>query len=260
MWQKDLSVWRLGTDSFALTDFLSQVDGRKRWGEDVYRRQSGLLLVVKQPGEGNSDQLQVTRHYNVLGEDYFKYDWPANVKVVDRRDAMHRRGWTYFRIKGKVNGEMVDGTGRIAFVYKTSLENRPWLRLRVGGKHLIDAGGGRLFKGLGRPWMGLHAIDTVRRDAAEKEIPFETHLISDGTKAEVKLATGETGLKYIIDMDKDIVERIIYTCEKQGELVFTYLQEIDDIGGEFSEPRRSEGLVGKEAGIMWLIREMNNQK
>ena len=76
----------------------------------------------------------------------------------------------------------------------------------------------------------------------------------------MKLATGETGLKYIIDMDKDIVERIIYTGEKQGELVFTYLQEIDDIGGEFSEPRRSEGLVGKEAGIMWLIREMNNQK
>ena len=259
-WHKDLSVWRLGTDSFALTDFLAQVDGEERWTEDVYRSQGGLLLVIKHPGGGNSEQLQVTRHYNVLGEDYFKYDWPANVKVVDRRDAMHRRGWTYFRIKGKVNGQTVDGRGRMAFVYKASFERRPWLRLRVGGKQLIDAGGGRLFKGLGRPWMGLHAIDTVRRDAAAKEIPFETHLISDGTKAEVKLAAGESGLRYIIDMDKDIVERIIYSGEKQGELVFTYLQEIDDIGREFSGPRRSQGLPDKEAGIMWLIREINNQK
>jgi len=260
MWQEDLSVWRLGTDSFELTDFLAQVDGRKRWTEEVYRSQSGLLLVVKQPGEGNSEQLQVTRHYNILGEDYFKYDWPANAEVVDNRDAMHRRGWTYFRIKGKVNGQMVDGTGRIAFVYNASLENRPWLRLRVGGKQLIDAGRGRLFKGLGRPWMGLHTIDTVRRDAAEKKIPFETHLISDGTKAEVKLATEKGELQYIIDMDKDIVERIIYSGENQGELMFTYLQEVDDIGHEFSEPRRSQGLADKEAGIMWLMREMNNQK
>ncbi len=259
-WQKDLSVWRLATDSFKLTEFLAQVDGGKRWTEDIYRGQSGLLLVVKQAGEGTSDQLQITHHYNVLGEDYFKYDWPANVEVIDNRDGMHRRGWTYFRIKGKVNGQMVDGTGRIAFVYKASLENRPWLRLRVGGKQLIDAGGGRLFKGLGRSWMGLHTIDTVRRDAAEKEIPFETHLISEGTKAEVKLTTGETNLKYIIDMDKDIVERIIYSGEKQGELVFTYLQYIDDIGREFSEPRRSGGLPAKEAGIMWLIREMNNRE
>lgn len=252
-WHKDLSVWRLGTDSFALTDFLAQVDGRKRWTENVYRSQGGLLLVIKHPSGGNRDQLQVTRHYNVLGEDYFKYDWPANVKVADRRDAMHKRGWTYFRIKGKVNGQMVDGSGRIPFVYNARLENRPWLRLMVGERQLIDAGGGRLFKGLGRPWMGLHTLDTVRRDAAEKEIPFETHLISDGTKAEVKLAAGETGLRYIIDMDKDIVERIIYSGEKQGELVFTYLQKIDDIGREFSEPRWSEGLPDKEAGIMWLI-------
>jgi hypothetical protein len=101
-WQKDFSVWRLPTDSFELSQFLTQVDGRMRLTEDVYRSQSGLLLVVKQPGKDNSGRLQVTRHYNVLGEDYFKYDWPANVKTVDNRDVMHKhmrqvegigRGW-----------------------------------------------------------------------------------------------------------------------------------------------------------------------
>jgi RNA polymerase sigma-70 factor (ECF subfamily) len=169
-WQKDLSVWRLPTDSIQLSQFLTQVDGRKRLTEDVYRSQSGLLLVVKQPGADNSDRLQVTRHYNVLGEDYFKYDWPVNVKAVDNRDVMHKRGWTYFTIKGQVNGKEVRGRGRIPFVYAVSLEHWPWMELKVGGRIVNEAG----FAGIGRPWMGLHAIDTIRRDAALKQIWFET--------------------------------------------------------------------------------------
>jgi RNA polymerase sigma-70 factor (ECF subfamily) len=112
-WQKDFSVWRLPTDSFELSQFLTRIDGRKRLTEDVYRSQSGLLLVVKQPGKDNSGRLQVTRHYNVLGEDYFKYDWPVNVKAVDNRDVMHKRGWTYFTVSGQIAGKEVKGAGRI---------------------------------------------------------------------------------------------------------------------------------------------------
>ncbi|MHC4394630.1 MAG: RNA polymerase sigma factor [Planctomycetota bacterium] len=259
-WHEDLSVWRLPTDSLGLREFLPQVEGRAYETEYVPGKGNGLLVIAKREAEGNGGDMRTTYQYNVLDEEYFRYNLPTGAKIVDNRDAMHERGWTYFRIKGKVNGQMVDGTGRIPFVYEGSLENRPWLRLRVGRKQLIDAGGVRLFKGLGRPWAGLHTIDTVRRDAAEKKIAFETRLISAGTKAEVTLATEKGGLRYIIDMDKDIVERIIYTGESQGELVFTYLQEIDDIGREFSEPRWNQGLPGKEAGIMWLIREINNNQ
>jgi hypothetical protein len=234
-WREDLAVRRLPTDSFELTGFLAQIDGRERRTEDVYRSQGGLLLVIKQPGDGNGDQLQVTRHYNVLGEDYFKYVWPANVKVVDRRDAMHKRGWTYFRIKGQIDGKEVRGSGRIPFVYAASGQHWPWIRVRIGGEEFID----KEFSGFGRPWMGLHTIDIVRREAAEKEIPFETALRAGESKGQVIL--NKKGYKsiYIIDMEKDVVERIIYSGEKEGELVFTYLQQIGEVTSEFAVPRGS---------------------
>lgn len=236
-WQKDFSVWRLPTDSLALTDFLAQIDGGKRCAEDVQQTQSGLLLVIKQPGQENSDRLVVTRHTNVLGEDYFKNDWPANVKVVDNRDAMHKRGWTYFTVSGQIDGNEVEGSGRIPFVYVAGKSHWPWMKLRVGDRVYIDKG----FEGFARPWAGLHTIDTVRRDAAQKLIPFETKLRNDGHKAQVTL-TAEFGcVIYTIDMEHDIVEKIVFTGGRKGELEFEYQQEIDDSDSRFVSPRNRYG-------------------
>ena len=68
--------------------------------------------------------------------------------------------------------------------------------------------GGSFFAGLGRPWMGLHTIDTVRRDAADKEIWFETKLLPGGGKAEVILAHNQTKIIYTIEARMKIVEKI----------------------------------------------------
>lgn len=236
-WQKDLSVWRLPTDSFELTEFLSQIDGIKRPTEDVYHSQSGMLLVAKKADGENRDQLEITHHYNVLGEDYFKYDWPGNAKVIDNRDVMHKRGWTYFRIDGLVAGEKVSGAGRIPFVYQAAQWYPAWLRLRVGDKEFVDAGEGVLFKGLSRPWTGLHTIDTVRRDAAEKQIAFETKLRADNRKAQLILTKESGKIIYTIDLENDVVEKIVFTGQREGLLVFEYLQEIDEIESEFASPR-----------------------
>jgi hypothetical protein len=159
--------------------------------------------------------------------------------VVDNRDAMHKRGWTYFTISGQINGKKVRGTGRIPFVYAASQQHWPWIRVRIGGEEFID----KDFTGLGRPWMGLHTIDIVRRDAAEKQIPFEIRLRGVKSKGQVMLDKGTYKSIYTIDMEKDVVERIIYTGEKKGELVFDYLQEISDVTSEFASPRgRSKGF------------------
>jgi RNA polymerase sigma-70 factor (ECF subfamily) len=255
-WQKDLSVWRLPTDSFELTEFLTQIDGRKGWTEDLYRSQSGLLLVVKQSGQENSDKLQVTRHYNMLGEDYFKYDWPANAKMVDNRDVMHKRGWTYFTITGQIKGKEFKGAGRIPFVYAASGKYWPWLRLHLGGRKITDTG----FAGLARPWMGLHTIDTVRRDAAKKQIWLETKYNKRSGNTEVVLKPENGQIVYTIDMEKDVIEQITFSTSdgREGELKFSYLQEIDDIGSEFAEPRRKAGLVERSEGMLWLVKLANN--
>jgi hypothetical protein len=249
-WQKDFSVWRLPTDSFQLSQFLTQVDGRKRLTEDVYSRQSGLLLVVKQPGADNSGRLQVTRHYNVLGEDYFKYDWPANIKTVDNRDVMHKRGWTYFKITGQINGEEIRGRGRIPFVYSVSRKHWPWVVLKAGENIVNEVS----FAGLSRPWMGLHTVDTIRRDAAQKRIWFETRYNKSSGKALVALKTKDGRIVYTIDMEKDVVESITFSGDTGGQLQFDYLQDIDSIGSEFAEPSRNARLTQRSEGMLWLLR------
>jgi len=232
-WHDNLNVWRLPTDSSKLTAFLTQIDGRGQWAKDVYRNDDGLLVVTAPPGHESGDGIQVSRHSNILGEDYFRYDWPVGAKVVDNRDAMHKRGWTYFTVTGEIDGKEVEGAGRLPFVYAASKSHWAWMKLRVGGESYFD----KRFFGLSRPWDGLHTIDTIRRDAIEREVNFETKYNKSDGKAEIVLHIKNGQIVYTVDMEADIVEKIIFTGQRQGQLTFNYLQDIDEIGSGFAEPR-----------------------
>lgn len=249
VWREDLAVWRLPTDSPQLTDFLSRVEGQSQSLEYVSNDGEGLLVIAKR--DENSNLSQVTHRHDVLDEEFFRYDWPKGVKTVDNRDAMHKRGWTYFRVEGEIGGQRVCGTGRIPFVYAASKQYYPWVKLRVGTREIVDCS----FAGLSRPWMGLHTIDTVRRDAAEERIWFETELLPGSGKAEVVLTCEQGRLVYTIDMENDVVERITISGQTEAELRFTYMQDIDDAGGEFAEPRRKSywGPQRKDPGMLWLV-------
>jgi RNA polymerase sigma-70 factor (ECF subfamily) len=232
-WNEDLGVWRLPTDSLKMREFITQIEGRGYETAYVPAKWDGLLVIARRDTKGNGGHMQTTYQYNVLDEEYFRYNLPASATIMDNRDAMHKRGWTYFRISGEVDGKEVTGCGRIPFVYAASQQHWPWIRVRIGGEEFID----KDFSGLGRPWMGLHTIDIVRRDAAEKEIPFETALRNNESKGQVILTHGTYKGIYTIDMEKDVVERIIYSGEKEGEIIFDYLQEIGEVASEFAAPR-----------------------
>ncbi|MHC4474463.1 MAG: RNA polymerase sigma factor [Planctomycetota bacterium] len=282
MWNRNLSVWRLPTDTPQLSQFLDRLEGRSEGIGYTALRGRGLLVMARSDGNGNGNHLRVIRHHHILDGEQFRYDWPGGVHTIDDRDAMHKRGWTYFRIKGRIDGDTVSGTGRMPFVYAAGADHRPWLRLRVGNRvEIVDSveesllykdggsvaasyGGGTFFEGLGRPWMGLHAVDTIRRDAAEQEIRFETRLIEGGTRAEVELTCEQGRLVYTIDMEKDVVEKIAISTSQgaAGELTFSYLQDIDEAGGEFARPRitrRYGSLRKKSPGILWLLQILSNQ-
>ncbi|MHC4474974.1 MAG: RNA polymerase sigma factor [Planctomycetota bacterium] len=273
MWHKDLSVWRLPTDEPKLTDFLSQIESRPDELGYTPLRGEGLLIVARSQVAENGNDLLVVRRSHVLEKEYFRH--VGGAKVVDNRDAMHKRGWTYFRIEGRIDGDRVSGTGRIPFVYAAGIDHYPWLKLNIADRlEMIDDGkqaimrqarkvlasyeAGSFFAGLSRPWMGLHTIDTVRRDAAERQVPFETSLDREGEKAEVVLSTGQDKLVYTINMKDDVVERIRISTGQglQAELVFSYLEDIDRAGYEFTEPqitRRYGSLQRKSPGILWLL-------
>jgi len=277
VWVSDLTVQRLPTDSPRLTEFLSTIEGKSKQIKYVQGNRDGLLVIVKQ--DRNGGHSQTTLRYDVSDEEYFRYSWPAGARIIDNRDAMHKRGWTYFRITGRIGGEEVSGVGRIPFVYASSKLNYAWLTLTVGtrlkimdggdqacvydggGKLVATYAGGGFFKGLGRPWMGLHTIDTVRRDAAEKQIWFETELLPGGKKAQVTLTCGQDKLIYTIDMDVDVVDKVTFTGSQiQGELKFAYLQEIGQTTNEFVAPsQKSSGKQQGHIGILWLVKLMSNQ-
>jgi len=274
IWRKDLSVWRLPTDPPEMREFLSRVEGWIDGTQYVRGRGPGLLVIARRREDSNHSR--VTRHFNVLDEQYFRYGWPSSVKIrtVDDRDQMHRRGWAYYRIDGRIGQKKIKASGRLPFVFGEYRRHGPWLSLRVGQDILVaDNGsearvyngeklvaryeGGSFFAGLGRPWMGLHTIDTVRRDAALQQIWFETELNAEEGTAQVVLNAERLKLVYTIDMDRDIIKRIEFLADgaQLGELEFSYLEQDGPPSGEFAPPRwsGSPGNARKSRGILWLV-------
>jgi len=272
MWSRDLSVQKLPTDNPKLTEFICRVEGSKNNIKHVTPRGKGLLVVATRD-ENDDNELWVTRHSNVLEEDYFQSNWLATAKTFDNRDEMHKRGWTYFRVAGQVNGRNVTGTGRIPFVNLTSKRYGPWLKLQVGSLSIIDTyneayisqrsstelktyKGGSFFKGLCRPWMGLHTIDTVRRDAAEQRIWFETRYTQDNQFAEVELTHENTKIVYKIDLETDVIDEITFSTDQDetGNLKFSYLQSVNGVSAEFVPPGRPGNPTAPQSspGLIWL--------
>jgi hypothetical protein len=275
-WNQDLSVRSLPTDDPQLTEFLARVQGDGGDMEHVYARGRGLLVVAQRDKEEGPGYWRIIRHHNVLDEDYFRLDRPAGSRVINQCDAMHKRGWTYFRIEGAIAGQRVSGLGQIPFFHSTSKQRKPWLRLRVSerleivdstvgasissaGKVLAVYPAGSFFKGLGRPWMGLHTIDTVRRDAAEQQVWFETMASPEDDTARIVLTPPGGKLVYTVDMKTDVVREIVISGSDgiSGNLTFSYLQDIGQAGEGFVEPsigRRHASKRRQSTGILWLMK------
>jgi len=278
----NLRVRRLPTDSREFIDFLMFVEGEPR-GFSEYARDpnTGLLASLVDYRFVNAPEFETTYLYNTIGEEQFQYDWATDIPVVDERDPMHERGWTYFRINGKVNDQVVSGRGCIPFFYNAAKEHPAWMILNIGkdlqitdtrwgacsrradGTTLATYPPGAFLKGLARPWMGLHAADVVRRDAAEKQIWFESEKTRNENDLLVTLFHEEqnsnTNLVYTIDMDVDIIKKIDFELqdEYKGSLTFTYLQDIDNIGSEFTEPAiPTDPKIPSRcaSGVLWLVR------
>jgi RNA polymerase sigma-70 factor (ECF subfamily) len=284
LWLSSLRTRRLPTDTTEFTSFLSKAEG-DLYGVNYSRdRKTGLLIDAIDDRFVGVRRFQTAYDYNTLTEEQFKYAWGPDVPVIDERDEMHKRGWTYFRITGEVDGKTVSGRGRIPFVFGTLKEHPPWLSLNIGddieildtpgGAFVRDSTGeiitaypsGAFFKGLPRPWMGMHTVDTVRRDAVMQRMPFITAVDKDDnvTVTLVDEADYFATVTYDMDMENDIIGDIEFElCEnedaepfKSGHFAFSYLQNIDQAGDDFAEPvllDSAQVKIRKSPGVMWLI-------
>ena len=112
----DLSVFTLPTDGTAMRSFLARMRGKEPEMQPVNARGRGLLVVAERNADGGNAQPWAMRYGNVLTEDYFQSNWRSDATVMDNRDAMHKRGWTYFRVSGQISGRTVTGVGRTPFI------------------------------------------------------------------------------------------------------------------------------------------------
>ncbi|MHC4118141.1 MAG: RNA polymerase sigma factor [Planctomycetota bacterium] len=275
-----LKVWRLPTDTAQFTDFLSQVEGETKGMVFARDGQTGLLAGSVDNRFVDAPNFRTHYRYNATGEQQFQYDWPADVPVIDARDPMHRRGWTYFRVHGRVGDTKIEGRGQVPFVCEACDEHPAWMTLRIGddleiidcndGAYLRRGDGaliaaykpGSFFKGLARPWMGMHAMNTVRRDAAEQRVWFNTRPASNRKDVVVTLLHdnpgGKTDLVYTIDAENDLIKDIRFDVRKRtrGSLVFSHFQGIDQLGDEYSEPvvpDQPNIPLEEGPGVLWLV-------
>jgi len=244
-WNPDMSVMLLPTDSSAMRAFLSGTDSREvRSGVD-FSSTKNLLIAASRHKRANRITFSV-QNYDALMEERFQYSWPADSAFIDKRDDIHRRGWCYFTVNGTFKDYRIEGLGQIPFIYPASRAKPAWFTLAIDNEiklienskvtGLRDSNGSVIYypretflTGMNKPWMGLHCIDTVRRDAALNRIAFETELLDDKNLCKVSLLHGKGTVEYTIALHKDLIEKISFLDELGnpcGEMLFEYTETI----------------------------------
>ena len=271
-WNPDLSVMLLPTDSSQLESFLSQVENRKPYHRNNVTSNRNILVAASK-NEATNAITYAVQNYNALTEERFQFDWPANTPVEDDRDILHQQGSCFFVLKGELNGRAIRGLGQIPFKYPVSKISPQWLSISIeDGPDIVDnidkavvkdaSGsakkypGGTFLTGLNRPWMGLHCVDTIRRDAALNGIMFKTELSESDNKCRVILNLETGSIEYTVDMHKDLIEKISFLDSNGnpcGKIDFKYL---DVIPAGYDNFRRTAsikriGSVTQETGH-WL--------
>jgi len=275
-----LRVRRLPTDPAEFTNYISEIEGNLSGVEYTRDCRTGLLRHSLDDRFVEARNFRTNYKYNKLNESLFDYDFSEDIPVIDERDQMHKRGWTYFRVNGEINNQKISAMGQIPFVYNASREHPAWIRLKIGNEfEIIDCNNGAclrradgtviaaykpgtFFKGLLRPWMGMHTIDIIRRDAARRRVAFRTMPARNKEDIIVRVyyedERNNTELVYGIDMENDIIEDIRFEVRNRiiGSLVFSYLQDIEQGGDEFIAPaiaQSPEDSIRPGAGILWLV-------
>jgi hypothetical protein len=279
-WADNFRVSRLPTDPPGFTEFLSEVEGINKRIDYKRDRRTGLIINSVDKRFVDVPNFKTDYRYNHLDADMFEYNWPQDVPVVDERDRMHARGWTYFTVEGSLGGRKVSGYGQIPLVYASLKERPPWLVLSIGDDlRIIDCNkgsciirsddtivesyrAGSFFTGLSQPWMGLHTIDILRRNAVKERIWFDTALSRNYKDALITMLCDDNrrraDMVYVVDLEKDLVKGIRFrvSARHAGSLKFNYLQDIESNNDIFTEPLLPVDGGRKTAqppGVTWLI-------
>ena len=271
-WNPDFSVMLLPTDSPELAMLFGNFESRQSNSRVNFSATRDLLIAASKQKGTNNITFSV-QHYDALMEERFQYNWPAESTVIERRDSIHKQGWCYFTMKGNFKDREISGLGQVPFKYPVSQTRPAWFAIKIDDVvELLDGGNNAVMKnsngsiasypaqtfltGLNKPWMGLHCIDTVRRDAAVNKIAFKTELLSDEALCKVSLLHPKGTIEYTIDLYKDLIEKISFLDESGspcGDIIFQYSVTAPTNLELFKKPvlKKYSGSIKRER-IHWL--------
>ncbi len=279
-WQKDAAGAFLPTDSYEVTEFLSKHTERplQNFGR-IDSREKNLVIISSYDNSQKQYDCFITRHQNILSEEYFKYAWPQNADIIDRRDIIHKQGYAWFTMDIQTASGRAAGFGRMPFVYETSLVNPAFINLYLNDglavrddynnrAYVSDTEsdrrrtmpGGTFFKGLGRPWMGMHTVDCLRRDAAASFIDFKTDFYDNDKYCRLSMYLAKCTVKYVVDMENDWVDSAeVITNNKVTDallrLNFSYFSKKPDSADIKHSKFRQDSI--KEANFspysLWIV-------
>jgi len=282
----NLNVLILPTDPPEMAAFLEEV--QRAYGDVEFTRDPNTQLIREAVDMRFVDTMDFKTQfqYNTIEPDFFAYGWGENVPVKDKRDEMHKRGWTYVRIKGTVQERTVAGAGRIPFTYSAYQEEPAWITLTLDdtltfsdthqgawtqnpneGK-VTTYPSGAFFSGLMRPWMGLHTIDLVRRDAAWSRRYFFTEEIEETGCIRVTVRDDpdepHVKLAYTIDPSHDLLTAVTFLVDGSpaGQLEFEYLDAVTDVQDTYVKPTTDVPLDSPNQpapGMLWLLSLANGE-
>ncbi len=282
LWNSDFSVQRLPTDSPELTYFLNKVEGRSVHMEPMTDSFDDLLVINQYNQQNEVVSSEVNYLPDATKELYYLYDKPSGNTFIDNRDAMHQRGWTGFRINGQLNGIDIQGKGQIPFTFSHMKNHTPWMQIdsrndtlaidHVSGSAFLDSQENvvaslpnlSLFKGMSRPWTGIHTLDVIRRDAAMQQLWFNTEIDTTTLKSIISVDFSHQGIRgnieYHVDLEKDLLDKIVIISDSlSGEIMFEYLQDMP--GNDFNSPQLvvdSQGFNDESHyGVLWPIELAN---
>lgn len=250
---RPMSKWLLPTDGRA------GIEAGKRLGANM----GGVIYTFSPDGAlitGMADErmkslgrFEKPFEYNTLDASFFEREtWVPKAKIVDNRDEMHKRGWTYAEITGSFAGKEIRGRMMIPFTYNMYLQRRPWLELNVGGDlRILDSAQvavierkgaenayyepGSFFRGLDRPWRGYVAEEEIVRHAVQSAAQLSTF----GGFFTLKYECGEKAyeLTYQVDQGKNLTNMIgLKKDNDQGMLMLNYYDEVKDAEADFIPP------------------------
>jgi len=223
------------------------------------------------------DSFQSEHAYNTFEADDLLNTWPKDVKKIDMRDEMHKRGWTFFEVSGYINDKYITGTGKLPFVFNKYKEHKPWISIKAAdevftdypGQPAVAISGGKsvayanesFFEGFCRPWDGFTCLDSVMRDAAKRRLRFSLKY-PNKEMAEVSVFAddkdGTLTMVYDIDRNVDVIRGIKYFRgdEMVGGLNFNYIQDESELqDSKFNVPKtETSARKTQKSDIPWLFK------